>query len=76
MVCHIETSHQTDGRWVTTVPALPGLQIYEYSHEDSLATARKLTAILLLEGGRQEQSDHRILVFYPGRIPDSAMAQI
>jgi predicted RNase H-like HicB family nuclease len=69
MVCHIETSREPDGRWVAKVPALEGLQIYGYSQEETLAEARKVSAMLLYGGNRRDQ---RILVFYPGRLPDSA----
>jgi predicted RNase H-like HicB family nuclease len=69
MVCHIETSREPDGRWIAKVPALPGLQVYGHSQEETLVAARELSAMLLYEGNRRDQ---RILVLYPGRIPDSA----
>jgi hypothetical protein len=71
MVYHIETSREPDGRWVTKIPALEGLQVYGYSQEETLLAARKLSAMLLYQDSR---SDERILVFYPGRAPDSALA--
>jgi predicted RNase H-like HicB family nuclease len=70
MVCHVETCCDPDGGWVAKVPELPGLQIYEHSQEDALATARRLTAILLLASEQEEQKDQRILAFYPGNAPE------
>ncbi|MGA2982667.1 MAG: hypothetical protein ABSG32_02565 [Terriglobia bacterium] len=70
MVCQIETSREPDGYWIAKVPALPGLQIYGHSQVETLATANRLNAMLLSKGGRQGQSNQRILVFYPGRVPD------
>jgi hypothetical protein len=72
MVCQIETSREPDGCWVAKVPALPGLQIYGHSQVETLATAGKLNAMLLPKVGPQGQGNHRILAFYPGRVPDSA----
>jgi len=72
MVCHIETSRNPDGCWIAKVLTLPGMQIYGYSQEETLVAARKLTAMLLGEGDGWERRDERILVFYPGRVPDSA----
>jgi hypothetical protein len=71
MACHIETSREPDGGWVAKVPALPGLQIYGHSQDETLAIARKLTAILLPKGYPHEPCDQRILVFYPGHRPES-----
>ena len=42
-------------------------------NREKLLTARKLTAMLLPEGSGQERRDERILVFYPGCAPDSAL---
>ncbi len=72
MHCPIETSREADGRWMTRVPALPGLQVYEHSREESQATARKLASLLLPENARPQPAPHRILVFYPWRRPNSA----
>jgi predicted RNase H-like HicB family nuclease len=69
MVYHIETSREPDGRWVAKVPALEGLQVYGHSEEETLEEARKVSAMLLYE---DNQRGHKILVFYPGRIPYSA----
>jgi hypothetical protein len=69
MASQIELSCEPDGRWVAELQALPGLQLYGYSQEETLEAARKLNAMLLYEGSRE---NHRILAFYPGRIPDSA----
>jgi predicted RNase H-like HicB family nuclease len=71
MVCHIETCCEPDGGWVAKVLSLPGLQIYGHSQEDALATARRLTAMLLLEDEREERKNQRIRAFYPGHAPDS-----
>jgi predicted RNase H-like HicB family nuclease len=73
MFCHIETSHEPDGGWIAKVPELPGFQIYGYSQGETLATARKLTAMLLDGNDRHEMNDQRILAFYPGRVPDSEL---
>lgn len=75
MVCHVETSCEPDGSWVAKVPDLPGLQIYGHSQDDALATARTLTALLLLDGEREKKHDNRILVFYPSSAPDSPHAE-
>jgi len=75
MVCHIETNREPDGGWIAKVPALPGLQVYRYSEHEALATARKLTAMLLQAGASTRKNNHRILAFYPGRIPASAHRQ-
>ena len=69
MVFHIECSRQPDGRWVARVDDLPGLQLYGDSQEETLAAARKVTAILLYESN---WGDQRILAFYPSRSTDSA----
>ncbi len=64
----IETCREPDGRWMATVPRIPGLIVYEQTREDVLITARKLFAIL-----RDDAVGHdgRLLAFYPGRIPES-----
>jgi len=49
MVCEIETIYEPEEGWIAKVPSLPGLQIYGHSQEDALATARRLSAMLLLE---------------------------
>ena len=75
MVCHVQTARETNGRWMAKVPAIPGLQIYGDSQDDLLASARKLTAILMNNNSGEEHGDLRILAFYPGRIPDSALLE-
>ena len=72
MVCPIETSREPDGRWLSRVPALPGLQVYEHSREESEATTRPAASLLLPQNARPQPATHRILVFYPWRRPDSA----
>jgi hypothetical protein len=69
MVFPIKTSRDPYGHWIAKVLALPGLKVYGSSQEETLVTARKLSAMLLYEGKRRR---HSILAFYPGRIPDSA----
>ena len=74
MICAIETICEPDGGWVAKVPSLPGLQIYGHSEEDALATARRLSAMLLLEQDREERKYQKILAFYPGDAPESPHA--
>ena len=52
----IDAVREPDGRWVATLPHIPGLVVYEQSQEEALDSARKLSAILLGEdmGGRRE----------------------
>ena len=64
----IETNRQPDGSWVATAPQVPGLTAYGQSREEVLVQARKLCAILLEE---HVLHNHRILAFFPGKIPDS-----
>ena len=47
--CSIECSRAPDGRWVAMVDDLPGLQLFGDSQEETLATARKVSAMLLYE---------------------------
>ena len=68
MVSQIESNREADGSWVAKVDILPGLQLYGNSEGETLAAARRLTAMLLYE---DDGADQRILAFYPGRIPDS-----
>jgi predicted RNase H-like HicB family nuclease len=63
----IEVRREPDGRWVATVPQIPGLAAYGHSREEALVSARKLSAILLEEDSRHST---RILAFYPGELPD------
>ena len=72
MVSQIELSCEPDGRWIAEVHALPGLQLYGYSQDETLEAARKLSAMLLY---KERRGDHSILAFYPGRIPDTTTSQ-
>lgn len=74
MVCHIETIRVPEGGWVTKVSALPGLQIYGHSQAETLATARKLRAMLPPKDNTLERRNQKILAFYLGRPPESAYA--
>lgn len=65
----IETNQEANGRWVTRVPALPGLAAFGDTERESLSAAKDLANILLPAG---EHRGVRILGFYPGRIPDYA----
>jgi hypothetical protein len=65
----IDAVREPDGRWVATLPHIPGLVVYEQSQEEVLDSARKLSAILL---GEDMGGGGRILAFYPGQIPESA----
>jgi hypothetical protein len=49
--------------------AWPGLQLYGFSQKETLAAARKLTAVLLYEDNCRDQ---RILSSYPGRTSPGA----
>ena len=69
MVSQIESNREPDGSWIAKVEILPGLQLYGNSQAETLAAARRLTAMLLYE---DDGEDQRILAFYPGNIPDSA----
>jgi hypothetical protein len=72
MASHIELTCEPDGRWVAEVSALPGLQLYGSSQDETLEAARKLNAMLCYKGTREAEG---ILAFYPGRIPDAALSR-
>jgi hypothetical protein len=59
----IEACCAPDGRWVATLPRIPGLIVYGESRQDAMSSARKLGAILREDcaGG-----DGKILAFRPG----------
>ncbi len=65
----VEASREQDGRWVAKAPEVPGLRVYGFSEQETVAAAQKLIAILLPVVCKGSQ---RILAFYPGRLPDSA----
>jgi hypothetical protein len=71
MVHNIETRQEQDGNWVAEVLSIPGLQVYGYSQEETLAEAGKLAAMLM---GMDTGRNTLILGFYPGTIPDWAKA--
>jgi predicted RNase H-like HicB family nuclease len=45
--CNIECSRKPDGRWVAMVDDLPGFQLFGDSQEETVAAARKVSAMLL-----------------------------
>lgn len=69
MPLNIETRPEPNGRWSARVLAVPGLVVFGSDQKESLAVAKTLAEILL-PGGSQRRE--RILVFYPGCIPDRA----
>jgi predicted RNase H-like HicB family nuclease len=71
MSCEIETVQEPNGRWVATVPAVPGLSAFGNTQEESLNLAKEVATILLTVPAR---SGSVILGFYPGRIPHHAPA--
>lgn len=71
MTACIETYQESNGSWVASVEAVPGLQVFGRSREETLAIAEELATIFL---PKPQEHGSRILGFYPGRIPDSAQA--
>ncbi len=69
MVYNVETRQEQDGNWVAKVLSVPGLQVYGYSLEETLAEAGKLAAMLM---ETVTPRSTLILGFYPGTIPGSA----
>ena len=47
IACNIECSRAPDRRWVAMVDDLPGLLLFGDSQEETLAAARKVSAMLL-----------------------------
>jgi len=76
MMCPIETNRESDGRWIVSVPALPGLQVFGYSEEEALSTARRLNALLGQPDLSKEEGNFKILVFYPNRTPAAESSSV
>ena len=72
MVDVIESSQQASGNWIASVRAVPGLQVYGLTEEEVVASASKLARIL--SSDRTDRTS-TILGFYPGRIPEAALAR-
>ncbi len=71
MTASIEAYQESNGSWVASVEAVPGLQVFGPSREETLEIAKQLAAIFL---PKPPEHGSRILGFYPGRIPDFAQA--
>lgn len=69
MAPQFELFYEPHGRWVAEVRALPGLQLYGSSEDETLEAAKTLCSMLGDEGSREHDG---ILAFYPGHIPDTA----
>ena len=42
MTCHVEFDREEDGRWIATVPELPGVSCYGATRAEALASVEAL----------------------------------
>lgn len=45
----IETERETDGRWISEIPQLPGVMVYANSREDTVLRVQALALRVLAE---------------------------
>ncbi len=58
----IEFDRETDGRWIATVPALPGVHVYGATRDEALARAQALALSVLADEIEHGERDARTLM--------------
>ena len=60
MTLTIEVEKESDGRWLTEIPSLPGVMVYGHTRKEAIAKVKALALRVLadrLEHGRKDLYD-------------------